>query len=122
MTGKYATEHASAYAAVASAGSDAVFVKTNPSLAQSTNIVTEGAKTQVPGVAIEIAGNLAKYTQLGLTILRAITLFWVPVTYGDRPTLGSTVVWSDGLTYTVRWVEALAPDGKLITATVVCSV
>lgn len=85
------------------------------SLADDTFTVVE---TTIEGVAIRTPGDPILYRELGLVEAEAPTLLWVPATYGDTPEPGDTVTWN-GLGYTVRHVDPLAPDGVVIQARVV---
>ena len=71
------------------------------------------------GSAMQVRGDPDVYKALSLIESEAPTLLWVPEIYGDAaPDLGWTCVWSN-VTYTVRSVLPLAPDGVVITAKIV---
>ena len=72
--------------------------------------------TTLPGSAIRVRSTrseLAQFAAGGLTHEETATLFWTPTTYGDRPRPGDTVSWED-LTWTVVFVDPIAPDGVTV--------
>lgn len=77
-------------------------------------------ETTIDGAAIRVRGNPLRYRDLDLKESEAPTLLFVPETYGDTPRPGDTIDWND-ITYTVRDVEPLAPDGVTIQARMVVS-
>ena len=75
--------------------------------------------TSITGEAMKVRGNPDTYKALSLIESEAPTLLWAPSTYGDpAPDLGYTCEWAN-VSYTVRSVDALAPDGVVITARIV---
>lgn len=74
--------------------------------------------TTITGSAIRVRGLPQTMRALGLIDSEAPTLFFTPTTYGDRPAPGDTVVW-ELLTWTVKDVDPIAPDGITIAARVV---
>lgn len=60
------------------------------------------------------------YQALGLVVTKAVTLLFTPITYGQKPELGDTVVWS-GDTHTVRHVAPVELDGNAIMSKVTVS-
>ena len=82
-----------------------------------TDTATETTST-ITGTAVRAMGNPHRYTALGLVESKAPTLIFVPTTYGDTPEPGDVVTW-ESEEYTVRDVEAAAPDGVTIAARVI---
>jgi hypothetical protein len=74
--------------------------------------------TTITGEAVRVRGRPETYRALSLIESEAPTLFFTPSEYGDRPKPGDTVVW-ETLTWTVRDVNPIAPDGVLIAARIV---
>lgn len=118
----YATEAASALADVTAAGAAVTFTKVAPGTYDgTTDTWSNPTNASVSGYAIRVRGNPDTYEKLNLIEALSNTLLFTPSTYGQVPALGSEVVW-DGVTYTVRDVNQLAPDGKAILSRVVVSV
>ncbi len=115
----YATDHAGAFLDVTAAGAAVTFSKqvrtVDPLTGQSTV-----AETTVVGVATRVAGQPRQYEQLKLIETDAVTLLFVPTTYGESPEVGMEVTWG-GVVYTVQAVQPLEPDGTDILAKVVVS-
>lgn len=95
------------------------FAKVNPGTYDpETDTFTTPTTTTVTGSAIKVRASSAeveRYRGLGLQVEEMVTLFFTPETYGDTPTVGSTVEWAE-VEYTVRTVETIAPDGVTIAA------
>lgn len=105
MSDQYAAEHAGAYADTRSAGVPITFT-----------LGTQGTKA----VAFQSEDDLESYAALELIAGRAITLFAVTETYGDRVPMGAQCAFG-GETYLVRTVRAFAPAGRPIYSRVVCA-
>lgn len=117
--GSYAAEHASALADVLAAGAAVTFTSSAVgSYDETTDEQMAPAVTTVTGGAIAEKGSLNKYMALGLSHMSARTLFFVPTTYGQRPSPSSNVTWN-GFQYSVKLVEVIDPDGVAIAARVV---
>lgn len=119
----YAADYASALAAVREANPDLVaFTLAGQGTYDSTTDTTAaGDDLVVTGYAVEKKGALLTYEKLSLIAADARTLFFVGSNYGDLPPRGATVPWG-GISYTVKYVEPVAPDGTAIGATVVIAV
>lgn len=74
--------------------------------------------TTITGNAIRVRGSPETMRALALIDSEAPTLLFDATTYGDRPAPGDTVVW-ESLTWTVRDVNPVAPDGVTIISRVV---
>jgi len=110
-----------AYGMVQGRGTAVTFTLSSPGTQSATTGQYSGATTTtVTGVAIECGKNPTLYQQLALVESDAPTLLFCPDTYGDAPDLQSSVSWR-GLTYVVRNVTQLAPDGTAILSRVVVS-
>lgn len=115
----YAADAASALADIAAAGTAVSFVKSRP----GTNTPTTGrysapSTSTVSGSAVRVKGNPKTYEALKLVEAEAPTLLFAPTTYGQLPELGAVVSWG-GVSYTVKDVAPVAPDGNAIIARIV---
>lgn len=119
MATSYATEHASAYADILAAGAAVTFSAVSAGTYDgATDTWSTPVTTTVAGAAIRVRGNPQTYQALELIQSEAPTLLFAPSTYGATPALGMTVTW-DGVVYTVRAVEPIAPSGDTILERVV---
>lgn len=119
MAASYATEHASAYADILAAGAAVTFSAITPgTYTPATDTWSTPVTTTVAGAAMRVRGNPLTYQALELVQTEAPTLLFAPATYGATPAPGMTVTW-DGVVYTVRSVEPIAPSGDTILARVV---
>lgn len=117
----YAPDHKGALADVAASGAAVTFTRRNPGTHNPlTETFTTSGTTSVAGRAIKTRSNPRQYEALKLVQTEALTLFFVPTTYGDMPTPGMQCTWA-GQTHTVRDVDPVAPDGTVIAARVVVS-
>jgi hypothetical protein len=95
------------------------FTKDSPGTYDAeSDTFTSPTSDTVTGSAIKVrakSSEVEQYRALGLVLAETVTLFFTPDTYGDTPALGSTVEWAD-VTYTVRTVDTIAPDGVTIAA------
>ena len=99
------------------------FTETKPGTGDpETGLFTSPTESTVVGDAFQKkTGDFRTYERLKLVPEEAPTLFFVPDTYGEKPVLGSTVVWppTDGETFIVKSVRNIAPDGIVIASDVV---
>lgn len=93
------------------------FTRTTQAENLATGVLTPTVTT-ISGNAIRVRGLPQTYRALGLIDSEAPTLLFDATTYGDRPAPGDTVVW-EGLTWVVRDVNPVAPDGVAIISRVV---
>lgn len=115
----YAPDHASALLDLTRAGAAVTFTLTRPgTFSPSTDTWSTPTETTVTGAAVRVKGSPLTYQRLNLAPSEAPTLLFTPTTYGDVPALGSAVVWGS-VTYVVKDVEPLAPDGTAILSRVV---
>jgi len=84
----------------------------------TTDTTTSPVTTTVTGNAMQVRGDPETYKALGLVEYEAPTLLFVAQTYGEVPQVGDTTDWAS-ITYTVKSVQPLAPDGYVILARVV---
>lgn len=117
MTTSYAPDHASALADIRAAGAAVTFTRTALGYDETTGGNTPSAST-VAGYAVRIPGDPTRYQRLGLVMSTHPTLLVGATTFGSVPAPGDTVAWG-GVTYTVRDVEPLEPNGSAIISTVV---
>ena len=121
MSADYSSDHASASADTAAAGAAVTFTLSGQGTYDPpTDTTTPGADLVVTGSAVEVKGSLFKYQALGLEVAKARTLFFVPDTLGQAPSLDSLVLWG-GETYAVKNVQPIAPAGDILAAHVVVS-
>lgn len=109
----YTADHASAYTDVKAAGTAVTFTRTQIATDQRA-----ASTVSTAGYAIQAAADPKQYEALGLAAHNAVTLLFVPTTYGETPSLSATCSWG-GVTYTVRSAVPLAPDGTAILSRVV---
>ena len=72
----------------------------------------------VEGHAVAIPGDPEKYDELELVSTEAVTLIFVPNTFGEQPKLGSTLEWN-GEEKTIADTTPIRPTGQLVAAQVV---
>jgi hypothetical protein len=115
----YALDHASAYADILAAGAAITFTKAVPgTMTPGSGVFSGASSSAVAGVAIRDKGDPKRYEALKLTQTEAVTLLFAPSTYGQMPELNAVGVFA-GVTYRVRDVEPVAPDGNVIIASIV---
>ncbi len=99
------------------------FTETKPGTSDpETGLFTSPIESTVVGEAFQLSkGDPETYKRLSLIPEDSPTLFFTPDTYGEKPALGSTVVWppTGGETFTVRSVNTFQPDGTAIKSNVV---
>jgi hypothetical protein len=119
MTTVYAADHASALADVREAGAAVTFTRKTPgTLDEATGLHASASATTIAAYAIDAFAGSGKTP--GVPVLKEneeLALFCVPVTIGQLPAPSDTVTWNS-ITYIVRRVLALQPDGTPIAATV----
>jgi hypothetical protein len=118
----YATEAADALATLAEAGAAVTFTQTIPGTYDAATDTWSAASTvTVTGYAIrDTGGDPRRYAALSLVQSEAPRLLFGSDTAGSLPAPLSTVVWG-GITYTVRDIEPVAPDGTAIVAYIIVS-
>lgn len=84
----------------------------------TTDTYASPSSSTVTGTAERVTGDPERYKALELIESEAPTLEFVPDTYGDVPPQGATVSFG-GVTWTVRDVQPVAPDGSAVSARVV---
>jgi hypothetical protein len=101
------------------------FTRVSPGTFDSTTGLFSGPATStVTGSAIQVRGNAARYRELGLVLSTMPTLLTTPSAYPLRANTdefvlpGDTVSWNN-ITYTVKDVDAVAPDGFVIVARII---
>lgn len=117
----YAATHASALATAKRKGEAMTFTLANPGTHSPTAGTFSSASTStVAGYGVRSRGDPKVYEALKLTPREAPTIFFVPSTYGQLPALNSKVPF-ESVTYSVRSIDPIAPDGTAIAARVVIS-
>ena len=115
----YADDATGARNDLADAGASVTFTQQTPGVYdEATDTFTGAATVTVAGSAVEVGGDPNVYAALELVQSEAPTLLFSSSTYGALPALGASVTWG-GAVYTVRSVDAVAPDGVAILATIV---
>ena len=96
------------------------FTRTTLTYDAATDTSTS-AETTITGSAIQVRGDPQRYRDLGLVLSTMPSLLFAPTTYGDSVAPGDVVTWpaTGGSVYTVKDVQDLAPDGVVITSTLV---
>lgn len=117
----YAPDAASALQDTQAAGAAVTFSSASAGTYDPTQDAFSAATTTtVAGYAVQTKPDLDTYEALSLVHASSRTLWFTPSTFGQLPLVGYTVVWG-GVTYTVRSVDSVAPDGTVIGAKVVVS-
>jgi len=117
----YTQQHASSHATLKRKGAAVTFTHASPGAYDATTDThTSPASTTVAGYAIQDAGNPEQYKALDLIESEAPTLFFTPTTFGSLPALNDTVSWNS-VTWFVRSILPIAPDGTAIAARIVVS-
>lgn len=115
----YAANHATALSKVRAAGARIEFTSATPIVDPLTGLSTGVDSAVVSGYAIGLdKGDPKTYERLGLTFSSAPSLFVVCEEYGAVPPNLALCQWG-GQRYTVRDVQPFAPDGIVLSATVV---
>lgn len=115
----YVSDHKGALADVKDAGAAVTFTLVTNTYDAATDTSTSETST-VQGYAVRVNGDPKRYEALGLVEADAPTLLFVPTTFGEEPPLSARVTWG-GVSYTVRDVAPLAPDGNSILSRCVVS-
>lgn len=115
----YAATHSRAHDLVRRKGAAVTFTTTTQAYDPATDTLTPTTST-VAGQAVQVAGDPERYRDLGLIETEARTLLVAPTTFGQVPAVGAAVTWG-GVTWTVRWLEPVAPDGTAIVVEIVVS-
>lgn len=90
----------------------------------ATDTWTGGSTSTITGSAIQVRGDPQKYLALELIMSTNPTLLFTPTVYPLRANTaefvqaGDTVVWT-GVTFTVKDVDPVAPDGFVVIARIV---
>lgn len=81
---------------------------------------TGGTLGPVTGQAVQIPDDPTQFAALGLVLVDPVTLMVAAKGLACTPTPGMPMLWA-GVTYAVKYAEAVAPDGTPILWTVVGS-
>lgn len=115
----YTSIHAKALKRVQAKGAPVSFVKETPGAYDPIEDVTLPPTQEIiDGYAVEVPGDPEEYQTLELIGKGAITLFFVPTTFGEAPALHSTITWA-GEVHTIQSVGPIRPAGDLIAARVI---
>jgi hypothetical protein len=119
MSVSYAPEHADAKGEIADAGASVTFTRQIPgTLDEATGLYSGSSTSTVTGSAVRVRGNPKTLAALSLKESEAPTLLFAPTTFGSLPLPGDTVSWNS-VTYTVRDVDPVEPNGTAIIARIV---
>lgn len=100
-------------------GAAVTFTLTSPGIEDpEAGTWSSGSTSTVTGYASRVRGDVERYQALNLIEAEAPTLEFAPDTYGDLPALNSSVSWG-GVSYFVRDIDPVAPDGSVISARVI---
>jgi hypothetical protein len=104
------------------------FTRTDPGTYDpETGLHTSPTTSTITGSAIMVRGKPQRYEALGLNLTTMPTLLFTPDDYQlsafstDFVRPGDTVSWRS-VTYTVKDVEPIAPDGVVIMARIIVGV
>jgi hypothetical protein len=104
------------------------FTRTDPGTYDpETGLHTGESTSTITGTAIQVRGDPQRYEVQSLNLATMPTLLFSPTSYNlsafsdDFVRPGDTVVWRT-VTYTVKDVEPIAPDGVVIMARIVVGV
>jgi len=78
---------------------------------------TSNPPVKVEGLAIEIPADAEEYKVYDLTVADAITLMFIPITFGEIPPLHSSVMWA-GREHSVHTRLPIRPAGIAIATRV----
>ncbi len=98
--------------------------KTSGTYTASTGNFSGASSSTITGSAIQVRGREIRYKELGLSLSACPTLLFTPTSYPlyshttEFVLPGDTVVWNE-LTFTVKDVETVAPDGYVIVARII---
>jgi hypothetical protein len=110
MATTYAADAASARADIKDAGAAVAFTRNSGDPNYTITTIT--------GYAIQARGLPDTYRLLSLVESSNPTLLFAADNYGDRPSVGDTIVWA-GTTYTTKDTNLIAPDGVAIITRVI---
>jgi hypothetical protein len=117
----YNGQHAGALALVTRKGASVTFTRRSPGThTATTGRFASASSSSIAGSAVQVASEPEQLRALSLVETDAPTLFFVPSTYGQMPDELDEVTWNS-LTYRVRAIQRIAPDGTAIAARVVVS-
>ena len=110
--------HSRALALVKRKGAAVTFSRTTQGGYDAETDTATPSTSTVVGHAVRVQGDPERYAGLGLVEAKAVTLLFAPTTIDEQPSPGDEVTW-DGVEYTVRDVDPVAPDGDVIVSSVV---
>lgn len=117
----YVAEAASARADIAAAGAPVTFTTASGRVYDpDTGLWSGGTPVTTTGSAIQVKDDPMRFSALGLQIADPITLLVAAAGLTLVPSPNIAMTWR-GVIYTVKNVEALAPNGSPITYTVIGS-
>lgn len=84
----------------------------------ATDTWSGGAASAAVGRAVQVPGDPDRMSAMGLVLVNPVTLLVAAAGLAIVPTPGGTFTWA-GKTYTIKFVEPVAPDGAAIIYTMV---
>ena len=85
---------------------------------ETTDTHSAVVTSSVEGYAVEIPGKSLDYEENSLRVEEAMTLLFVPNTFGELPSMRSNVTWA-GNRKTVAKIDPIRPSGEVIASKVV---
>lgn len=114
MATKYASDSADALADIKEAGGVVTFTRGGSAVYDAaTDTWSGGSSAPVSGYAIQRRGDVDRFAALSLVLVDPVTLLVAAWNLTITPQPGDAMLWA-GVTYTVRDVDAVAPDGTAI--------
>ncbi len=116
----YAPEAESALLMITEAGGIVSFPGTATSAVYdgATDTWSGSPSSDATGRAVQIDSDPDRFRALGLTLANSVTLLIAALNLSVTPRPGMYITWA-GITYSIKDVEAVAPDGVPIMYTVI---
>ena len=119
MSSVYADDVAGAAADLAAAGAPVTITRDTSDYNAATDSTVPSSTTSATS-AVQRKSDWRKVQALGLTLSKTVTLLVAASGMAFDPQMGDTLTWN-GVTYAVKDVQTLAPDGTAIVHTVIGS-
>lgn len=114
MATKYASEAADALTDIQDAGAPVTFPSGSPPVYDAaTDTWSADTRGTASSYALQVKSDPDRLAALGLVLANPVTLLVAASGLAVTPAPGMAMTWA-GLTYTIKLVEAVAPDGTAI--------
>ena len=114
----YNAVHSRSYSLVSRKGASVTFSKVTQTYAAETDTNTVATEDSIAGVAVQDTSAGRSFEKANLVVKTGLTLYFVPRTFGDSPSVGYSCTWG-GTEYKVADVVDVSPDGNVIGSYVV---